>query len=391
MVSGSKRRHLIFLFHLWALVPLAIYWPFAPEMAKNFHESPGSKLQLMAAIGVTLAYLIVRTVLAWRDSNLLKWDFIFPPIDVLIISWLVYVVESHPLGNLGILYLLPIVEAAANLNWRLSLIVGALVVFGSLGAATLSGAPIPEPIPTSSLPLNVFFRFYFMLIMASLITLSSKQTAEFRSQLRIEADRNRLALEMHDGLQGSLITAASQVELAQTLIERDPARATEVAAETRQTLRQATDELRFLVQRLRKNDLVGGFEPALRQYANNICERNKLQLEFEVDGNPAKLGAESENALFRIAQEAVTNVLKHAQASKVGIRLRYEKDTVHMTISDNGVGFTDQVLSVEHSGLEGMRERANERHGTLSVKHLEHGTKVSVSMPRSNLWTRKFV
>jgi signal transduction histidine kinase len=393
MGPGSRRRHLIFLIHLWALMPFGFYWPNAPEVKDKL--LPAEKDDLTIAVWAIFAYLLIRTFLALRDSKLMRWDFIFPPIDIVVVSVLIKIVDGTPLSNVALLYFLPLVEAAQNLNWRWSLVVAWLTIIGSIIASNLSKSGlqremIPEP-PLDDAPFNIVFRLFFFILMSSLITQLTKQAAEYRAQVKVEADRNHLALEMHDGLQGSLITAASQVELAQTLIDRDPDRAAQVAADTRQTLRQASDELRFLVQRLRKNDLVGGFEPALRQYASNICERNNLQLEFGVDGKPEKLGAETENALFRIAQEALANVLKHAQASKVGIRLRYEKDNVHMTISDNGIGFEEQKFSVDHSGLEGMKERAKDRHGTLSVKHLEHGTKISVSMPRTSLWTRKFV
>ena len=375
MGMGSKKRHLIFLVHLWVCTPFMLFWVEMPEVRRNLTDAAAQNLWI--CIISVFAYLGIRTLLALKDPSWLKWDFVYPPIDVAIVSLFLYFADSNPLSNIALLFFLPIAEAAQTLNWRWSATVAFLVVAGSI-LASLS-TPIEE-----WAPFNIAFRFFFLIVMSSLLTMLAKQAAEIRSQLRLEADRNRLALEMHDGLQGSLITAASQMELAQLVAHKDPDRAAKIAGESRQTVRQATDELRYLVQRLRKHEMVGGFEPALRQYANNICERNGLGLNFEVIGQPVRLNAESENALFRIAQEALNNILRHANAKDVSIVLRFHPDRTVLVVQDNGVGFVadPSQSDVEHAGLEGMRIRAEECNGTFDIRGLEVGTKVEVSIPK---------
>lgn len=372
---GSKKRHLIFLVHLWVCTPFALFWVDMPEIRRNLTDAAAHNLWI--CIICVLGYLAVRTFLAFKDPAWLKWDFVYPPIDVAIVSLFLYFADSNPLSNIALLYFLPIAEAAQTLNWRWSATVAFLVIAGSI-LASLS-TPIEE-----WTPFNIAFRFFFLVVMSSLLTMLAKQAAEIRSQLRLEADRNRLALEMHDGLQGSLITAASQMELAQLLAHQDPDRAAKIAGESRQTVRQATDELRFLVQRLRKHEIVGGFEPALRQYANNICERNNLGLNFEVSGHPVRLEAESENALFRIAQEALNNILRHAKAQHVTITLRFLSDRTELVVADDGVGFVanPNQSDVEHAGLEGMKMRAEECKGQFRIQGTETGTMVEVSIPK---------
>ncbi|MBC8063574.1 MAG: sensor histidine kinase [Chlorobia bacterium] len=375
MGSGSKKRHLIFLIHLWVCTPFALFWVDMPEVRRNLTDASAQNLWY-CIIGVFI-YLGGRTILAFRNPSWLKWDFVYPPVDVAIVSMFLYFADSNPLSNIALLYFLPIAEAAQTLNWRWSATVAFLVIAGSI-LASLS-TPIEE-----WTPFNIAFRFFFLIVMSSLLTALAKQAAEIRSQLRVEADRNRLALEMHDGLQGSLITAASQMELVQMVAKQDPERAAQLAGESRQTVRQATDELRFLVQRLRKHEMVGGFEPALRQYSSNICERNGLGLEFDVEGPLVRLDAESENALFRIAQEALNNVLRHAKAKNVTIKLRFWKDRTELYVMDDGIGFAPDPSQshVDHAGLDGMKMRAEECNGQFKIRALEIGTVVEVSIPK---------
>jgi signal transduction histidine kinase len=376
MGSGSRRRHLVFLIHLWVCTPFALFWVDMPEIRRNLTDEAAKNLAI--CIFWVFIYLGIRTFLAFKNPRWLKWDFVYPPIDVAIVSLFLYFADSNPLSNIALLYFLPIAEAAQTLNWRWSATVAFLVIGGSILASL--NTPIEE-----WTPFNIAFRFFFLVVMSSLLTMLAKQAAEVRSQLSVEADRNRLALEMHDGLQGSLITAASQMELVQMVAKQDPEKAARIAGESRQTVRQATDELRFLVQRLRKHEMVGGFEPALRQYASNICERNGLGLQFEVSGTPVRLEAEAENALFRIAQEALNNVLRHARAQNVTIRLRFRPDRTEMSVIDDGVGFTHDASKsdVDHAGLDGMKMRAGERNGSVRVKAGdESGTVVEVSIPK---------
>jgi signal transduction histidine kinase len=375
MGSGSKKRHLIFLVHLWVCTPFALLWVEMPEIRRNLTDQAAQNLWI--CILFLFAYLALRTVYAFRNPSWLKWDFVYPPIDVAIVSLFLYFADSNPLSNIALLYFFPIAEAAQTLNWRWSAAVAFMVIGGSI-LASLS-TPIED-----WTPFNIVFRFFFLVVMSSLLTMLAKQAAEIRSQLRLEADRNRLALEMHDGLQGSLITAASQMELAQILATQDPPRASRIAGQSRQTVRQASDELRFLVQRLRKHELVGGFEPALRQYASNICERNGLGLEFEVIGEPVRLDAESENALFRIAQEALNNVMKHAEAKNVAIELTFGRDRTDLEVRDDGKGFDLDEIGEEfdHAGLDGMKMRVEECSGTVKIRSGDAGTAVAVSIPK---------
>lgn len=376
MGSGSRQRHLIFLAHLWVCTPFALVWVDMPEVRR--HLTDEAARNLWVCIIIVLTYLAIRTFLAFKDPPWIKWDRLYPPIDVAIVSMFLYFADSNPLSNIALLYFLPIAEAAQTLNVGWAALVALMTIAGSVIASFRT--PVEE-----WTPFNITFRFFFVVLMSSLLTILAKQAAEIRSRLRVEADRNRLALEMHDGLQGSLITAATQMELAQRLASADPERTAQIAAESRQTIRQATDELRFLVQRLRAHELTSEFEPALRQYANNICERNGLALRFELEGQPVRLTAEAENAMFRIAQESLNNVLRHAGASEVYIRLEFGKDRVVLRVEDDGKGLPADWANrgMDHTGVEGMKMRAEENGGTFKIGPNEpRGTRIEVVLPR---------
>jgi signal transduction histidine kinase len=169
---------------------------------------------------------------------------------------------------------------------------------------------------------------------------------------------------MHDGVQGHLMTIATQMELLGKLAERDPSRAAAIAEDARVVARQGADELRFLVQRMRAPALSNGFIPALKQYAHNICSRHGLDLQFEVGGQNQALSPSTEAALFRVAQEALNNVIKHANAHSVKMEVRLGEPAC-LRIMDDGDGF--DLDSISGEGLEGMRHRIQELGGSLGV------------------------
>lgn len=313
-------------------------------------------------IAVILVYLVARTWLAFNDPPWLNWQKLYPPVDVVLISVLLFLSELGPQSNVTLLYLLPIAEAAGSLNIRWAATIGGLVV---LGTALGSLSAVPQDIPNSSY-FSLIFRLFFVALIASLLAYQTFTAADLREKLGVAADRNRIALEMHDGLQGHLIAIASNMELARRVATSDSNRTAEIAAETQDMARQAADELRFLVHRLRTPALSRGFVPALRQYAHNLCERNGVQLAFEVMGEESELTAEAENALFRISQEALTNIIKHAGAQNIWVEIEFSEDEIALKIRDDGRGIDSTVESVG-AGLESMKWRAEKAGGSFSL------------------------
>jgi two-component system NarL family sensor kinase len=149
----------------------------------------------------------------------------------------------------------------------------------------------------------------------------------------------------------------------------------------------ALDGVRDISHRLRPATLdTLGLTSALRQLGEDSCSAAGLTFSFEVSGNePHGLPAEVRTTLFRVAQEALTNALKHAQASHVHMLLHKGGAEIRLTVQDNGHGFSAEAIDrspKQGIGLRNMRERMNNVGGRLELSSDEHGTKVEATIPR---------
>ena len=369
-LSSRRAQHLVYVLHVWLCVPFLFVWLLDRHTKDLFGESTIAYLRGLI-VGM-LVYMAVRTWIAYRDPDRLKWWLVFPPIDVAWITAILAVTHRGPMSNITLLFFLPMVQASGALNVRWSFVVGFLVIIGTSIATLTADRSNNIALPTTvhellQDPVNVTFRIYFLLIISSLMAYQALIAAGLKERLGIAADRTRIAMEMHDGVQGHLISISSQLELISRVAQSDGNRAAELAAEGREGARQAADELRFLVQRLRAPALSQGFVPALRQYAHNICDRHQLQLEFNVKGQEFLMPPETENAVFRIAQESLANVVKHSLAKSVSVEVEFLTDIVLLCVTDDGIGF-DLEDHKNGIGLEGMQMRAKDGGGEVKVE-----------------------
>lgn len=385
-LSSRRAQHLVFLLHVWACAPFLFFW------SRDLHTQrvlgPESIEALQPVIGLAVVYLVVRTWVAWRDFEGLAWQYVFPPVDVGLISLILFLSHRGPASNIALLFFLPMVQASGSLNVRWASAVGVMVVIGT-AISTLGATDIPsEHVPRTARallqndPLNSTFRIYFLIVLSSLMAYQSLIAAGLKERLGVAADRNRIAIDMHDGVQGHLITLASQLELLERVAPKEPERAAALAGESRETARKAADELRFLVQRMRSPSLSQGFVGALTQFAHNLCDRHGIALEFLVIGDQISLPPETENALFRIAQEALTNVVKHARAARVWVRIAYAAPDVLMEIWDDGQGIDAGAGGGNGIGLVSIRERAERAGGSVTLGRGEgEGLRVTTRLP----------
>jgi signal transduction histidine kinase len=196
-----------------------------------------------------------------------------------------------------------------------------------------------------------------------------------------EEERRRLRRDLHDGLGAQLAGLNVQAGTLRRLIPQDPVAADEVALELREELRAAISDIRRLVYDLRPpalDDL--GLAEALRQLAARYDSKDKpLRVQVETSENSPNLPAAVEVAVYRITQEALTNVARHAQAKTCIVQLDVNRD-VMLEIVDDGVGIpAGRSAGV---GLSSMRERAAELGGSCVVeKASKRGTRVLVRLP----------
>ena len=199
------------------------------------------------------------------------------------------------------------------------------------------------------------------------------------------AERTRLAREIHD----TLLQGFTGIGLRLLAVANGVTGQPETAAALREvlTLAQKTlEDARRAVWDLRAPGLAAGDFPAVVRTAAEDCVRGTtLELEYDVGGPPRPLDPDVEAVVVRVAQEAIANVIRHAAARTVRVRLLFEARRVRLSVIDDGRGFTvapDSQVYGGHWGLLGMRERASQVHGKLSLRSIPgHGTKVELLVP----------
>jgi signal transduction histidine kinase len=194
-----------------------------------------------------------------------------------------------------------------------------------------------------------------------------------------ERERRRLAIELHDETGQSL--AAVLMGLRRLEEAGDLAAVRTTVAELRETVVNAVQELRALAVELRPKALDDfGLAPALERLVDTYSRRTGLEVDSHLAGLEPRLSEPVESALYRIAQEALTNIAKHAGASAISIVTRRDAERLTMIVEDNGTGF-DAAAPAEGLGLVSMRERAELLGGSLRVESTEHGTTLVVEVP----------
>ncbi len=193
-----------------------------------------------------------------------------------------------------------------------------------------------------------------------------------------EEERRRLRRDLHDGLGPSLASQALTIDAASLLIERDPRAAFELLCEAKAQSRAAVSEIRRVVYDLRPPSLDDlGLQGALRDLAGHFSGAN-LTIDIQLPDALPVLPAAVEVAVFRIVQESLTNVARHANATHCSITLKLTT-ALELTISDDGIGIADERRA--GVGLASMKERAEELGGTCSVYgSSEVGTMIAVRL-----------
>jgi signal transduction histidine kinase/ligand-binding sensor domain-containing protein len=199
-------------------------------------------------------------------------------------------------------------------------------------------------------------------------------------------ERARLAREIHDTLAQGFVGIVSQLDAVAMAMPEGNNRARQFLDLARKMARHSLTEARRAVSDLRASVLEGrDLAAALNSGAQMWTAGSGVQVEVDVSGVSKALPSDMEQHLLRIAQEAVTNVLKHAGASKVWVKLHMEARKLYLRVADNGHGFEQQDAfssRVGHFGLLGMRERAERLGGELHLaSHPGEGTEVEVTVP----------
>ena len=215
------------------------------------------------------------------------------------------------------------------------------------------------------------------------IALTNARLYERSRDLSVMQERSRLARELHDAVTQKLFSIRAHARAAAVLAAREPCDPDRVKAEIEVVGAlgaEAHAELRAVIDGLAPPDLQdGGLAESLRRYAVLAGRAHGIPVTFTAAELPA-LSPRTEAALYRVAQEALHNALRHSGAGTVGVRLARTGRRVTLEVGDDGHGFTPEAPS-GGVGLASMRQRAANVGGTLSIRSGASGTLVRMAVP----------
>jgi signal transduction histidine kinase len=306
----------------------------------------------------------------------------------------------------GVARLVPIVRRTRSIPIVLTVLV-VIAVAGALSGRT----PVSDAVLNAIL-LAAFFGMMFLAMRlgesnatAAQLMLEVERSRSAQAEAAGLAERQRLAREMHDVLAHSLSGLMLQLEAARMLVESDPAdpRLKEAVNRAHQLGKSGLVEARRAIGMLRDDELPG--PELLAGLAESFRADRDIPCELTVTGEAHPLDSQARLALYRVAQEALTNVAKHARPERVELRLRYEVDQTRLTVEDFGVpdpaaskggpvaerdekAETGGVDTGEDGsedgggyGLTGMRERAELLGGSLTTRATSGGFRVELEVP----------
>lgn len=219
--------------------------------------------------------------------------------------------------------------------------------------------------------------FFSLVVGAANTALAQDRAANTKLRLAYEeveqlakvAERERIARDMHDVLGHTLSLIVLKAQLAEKLVTRDPERAASEIRDVEGIARKALTEVREAIRGYRSEGLTAEIERARRTL-------DAAGVAMECDCTPPVLNAARETVLSLILREAVTNIVRHAHASRCKLNFATLADSLTLTIEDNGCGGTMK----EGNGLRGMRERIEAMSGRLMIES-EKGTRLTVQLP----------
>jgi signal transduction histidine kinase len=223
-----------------------------------------------------------------------------------------------------------------------------------------------------------------MLAAHAAIAIENARLFERSRELSILEERNRLARDLHDSVTQKLFGVILTAEAAATLLERNAGEAGVQLGRLRELAREAMDELRSVIFELRPPELeTEGLATTLRKHVDVLRRVYRREIGLELSGTP-RLPPRADAEVFRIAQEALQNALRHADAGRIDVRLDARDGSLLLTVADNGAGFDPgaPALRSRRLGLTSMEERARAVGGTLDVESAPGGgTTVRLQVP----------
>lgn len=241
---------------------------------------------------------------------------------------------------------------------------------------------------TSSLSTSIFLVILHAVLngvaMSVVVYLTGREEKDAREILELETElkklavveeRNRLARDIHDGTGAALSGLIIQSEYLQTLAKGDEGLFSEIT-ELKSAAEEAIDEVRRALTMMRDEFVL---VPQLENTCTTFTTRSKIPIELNMKGEVPAMPDDQQLTIFRILQECLTNIAKHAEPSLVKVDVHFDPEQVSLVIEDDGKGFDPGKTPKHHYGLINMKERARKINGTVEINSSPgEGTKVSL-------------
>jgi|GEM_PF-861281 len=301
----------------------------------------------------------------------------------------IYTIQPNAMGRAGltwqlfVILLIPLVVTAGQYSFR------AVMLF-ALGTAAIDlmmgqllyGSTVDLFQNTSII---IFFRTVAYLIIGYIVyravaiqrqkseelAIANDQLARYAiltEELAISRERNRLARELHDTLSHTLSASSVQLEAIDTIWDINPEKAHNMLKEVRRITRNGLTETRQALRDLRSSNVEDmGLSLAIRHVVEAIAARGSLETIIDLPNNLDDLDRSTTQCIYRVIQEAVTNIVQHAEANVLAIHIKRDDNLLTLTIRDDGKGFNLNTVDKNlHFGIIGMQERVKLIGGTLT-------------------------
>ena len=404
-MAGSKYElepGLLRAFRLLMLLPLIVMIPMPILLwfGRSFGidqlvQTPVTAVQAVLPISVvvTCIYLYV----PWFQERLGRW---FLPIAIalctvgpmwVLLNELRFALDERMVDAIGVIWaaplflMIPITIIVWQYDFRRLVFYCLLLAGIELGYSLIIGAPATlrwwNLLQYSVARIVIFLAIGYLISrmveaqrqQRTALALANQQLRQYATtleQLTISRERNRMAHELHDTIAHTMSGMILQLEGAQLMWDNDTARARQSLDEAIGTARQGLNETRRALKALRASPLEEkGIVEAVRQLATDSAKRSNLTLDLHLPAQPLLLAPALEQTVYRIAQEALTNIERHARATAVSLELGAEDGELRLMVRDNGCGFAlEEAEKSDRLGLRGMRERAALVDGQLLVE-----------------------
>ncbi len=226
-------------------------------------------------------------------------------------------------------------------------------------------------------------------VSSQLVDLQLRQNLGYRIIKAQEEERRRVARDIHDGPAQIMTNVAMKAEICERMLDVDINRAREELSVLKKNVRECLQDVRKIIYNLRPMSLDDlGLKPALQKYIVTYQEETGITVFFETEGDDIEIRPAISLTVFRIVQEALNNVLKHAKADSISVTISIEPEKLELNISDNGTGFDIQLLEQRTDdinsgfGLVSMRERVSLLKGEMNiVSQPGKGTQLRIILP----------